>query len=108
MDGTVKRRKISFFLLLIISILLIPTQSLAAEEDEEDETIPLGTESWKLPEQHMIYVQELPTEEDPAQFETKLDRNYPTSAEPLGNIEFGPESNLLFEISSKKSLGKLK
>ncbi|MEE3134268.1 MAG: hypothetical protein VX277_00460 [Candidatus Thermoplasmatota archaeon] len=101
MDGTVKRRKISFFLLLIISILLIPNQSLAAEEDEEDETIPLGTESWKLPEQHMIYVQELPTEEDPAQFETKLDRNYPTSAEPLGNIEFGPESNLLFEISSK-------
>ena len=46
----------------------------------------------------MIYVQELPTEEDPAQFETKLDRNYPTSAEPLGNIEFGIESSLLFEI----------
>ena len=99
MDGTVKRRKLNFFLLLlIISILVIPTQSLAADEDE---TIPLGTESWKLPEQHMIYVQELPTAEDPAQFETKLDRNYPTSAEPLGNIEFGPESNLLFEISSK-------
>jgi len=99
MDGTVKRRKLKFFLLLlIISILVIPTQSLAADEDE---TIPLGTESWKLPEQHMIYVQELPTAEDPAQFETKLDRNYPTSAEPLGNIEFGPESNLLFEISSK-------
>ena len=49
----------------------------------------------------MIYVQELPTEEDPAQFETKLDRNYPTSAEPLGNIEFGIESSLLFEITSK-------
>ncbi len=98
MDGRVKRRKLNFFLLLlIISILVIPTQSLA---DDEDETIPLGTESWKLPEQHMIYVQELPTAEDPAQFETKLDRNYPTSAEPLGNIEFGPESDLLFEITS--------
>ncbi|HJM44974.1 MAG TPA: hypothetical protein QF644_03385 [Candidatus Poseidoniaceae archaeon] len=101
MDGVVKRKNFYFFLLLlIITLLIIPNPSLAADE-EEDEVIPLGTESWKLPEQHMIYVQELPTEEDPAQFETKLDRNYPTSAEPLGNVDFGPESNLLFEISSK-------
>ncbi|MBK00799.1 MAG: hypothetical protein CMB48_07645 [Euryarchaeota archaeon] len=102
MDGVIRRKKSYFFLLLlIILVLIIPNQSLAANDDEETEVIPLGTESWKLPEHHMIYVQELPTEEDPAQFETKLDRNYPTSAEPLGNVDFGPESNLLFEISSK-------
>jgi len=101
MDGVVKRNHFHFgLLLLIIFILILPNPSLAADEDES-EVIPLGTESWKLPEHHMIYVQELPTEEDPAQFETKLDRNYPTSAEPLGNIEFGSESDLLFEISSK-------
>ena len=99
MVGGFKRGTFQLTLLFFILISLVLPSNIVTGED--DETIPLGTESWKLPEFHRIYVQELPTEEDPAQFETKLDRNYPTSAEPLGNLEFGIESNLLFEINSQ-------
>lgn len=99
MEGGFKRGNLYFIVLFLISLSLLNPNNIV--NAEEDEVIPLGTESWKLPEFHRIYVQELPTEEDPAQFETKLDRNYPTSAEPLGNIEFGVESNLLFEINSQ-------
>ncbi len=103
MDGAIKRGKFYFILLILITFSLVFPNSIA-EEDEE--VIPLGTESWNLPEKHMIYVQELPTEEDPAQFETTLDRNYPTSAEPLGRADFGagttsPSGGLLFEVSSE-------
>ena len=89
MVGGFKRGTFQLTLLFFILISLVLPSNIVTGED--DETIPLGTESWKLPEFHRIYVQELPTEEDPAQFETKLDRNYPTSAEPLGNLEFGIE-----------------
>ena len=99
MEGRFRRKKFHLILLILIILTLIIPNTIANAEEEE--IIPLGTESWKLPEVHRIYVQELPTEEDPAQFETKLDRNYPTSAEPIGNIEFGVESNLLFDISSE-------
>jgi hypothetical protein len=102
MDEPFKRKKFHLItLVFILLILIIPDSSLAQEESE---IIPLGTESWKLPESHKIYVQELPTEEDPAVFETKLDRTFPTSAEPLGNFNFGPESNLIFEISSEPAV----
>ena len=70
MDEPFKRKKFHLItLVFILLILIIPDSSLAQEESE---IIPLGTESWKLPEFHRIYVQELPTEEDPAVFETKL------------------------------------
>jgi len=105
MDGPFKRKSFRLIsLLFILLILIIPESSFAQDEVDDSEIIPLGTESWKLPEFHRIYVQELPTEEDPAVFETKLDRTYPTSAEPLGNFNFGPESNLIFEISSEPAV----
>ena len=56
MEGRFRRKKFHLILLILIILTLIIPNTIANAEEEE--IIPLGTESWKLPEVHRIYVQE--------------------------------------------------
>ena len=86
-------------------LMLLITPSLIRMAAGAEEDIPLGTETWKRPELHRIYVQEIPSGSEPGNLETVLIRNYPSSAEPTGNSRFGAGTNLpsggpLFEVNS--------
>ena len=87
----------------LLLIALIATSLLTSSGSAQDEqgVYELGVQTWKLPDSHKIYINEVPDIEEPTEFITSLIRNYPDSSEPTGSSSFGSEDSTIVDIYSE-------